>query len=354
VTAFAALIVTVQVLVVPVQAPDQPLKVDPAVTAAVKVTLLFWLKLAAQVAPQLMPAGELVTVPAPVPDLVTVSCTGTAEKLAVTAFAALIVTVQVLAVPVHDPDQPLKVDPAVATAVKMTLLFLLKLAAQVAPQLMPAGELVTVPAPVPDLEIVSCTGIAAKLAVTALAALMVTTQVVAVPVQAPVQPLKVEPAVAVAVRVTEVFCLNLTEQVVPQLIPAGALVTVPPPVPVLVTVKTLVGVKLAVTLLFVVMTTVQDVAVPVQATDQPLKVEPAAGVAVSTMLGDVLAYDALQVVPQLMAAGLLVTVPLPVPVFVTVSVPAAYPSIGIKTRPKSDHQHKRLTFDVDFIRISLL
>jgi hypothetical protein len=42
--------------------------VDPALAAAVKVMLLFRLKLAEQVAPQLMPAGELVMVPVPVPD----------------------------------------------------------------------------------------------------------------------------------------------------------------------------------------------------------------------------------------------------------------------------------------------
>lgn len=101
-------------LVVPVQAPDQPVNVDPAVAAAVKVTLLFRLKLAAQVTPQLMPAGELVMVPVPVPVRVMVNATGAGTKVAVTAFAALMVTEQVLAVPAQAPDQPLNVDPAVA------------------------------------------------------------------------------------------------------------------------------------------------------------------------------------------------------------------------------------------------
>jgi hypothetical protein len=157
VTVFALLIMTVQVLAVPVQAPDQPLKTESVVASAVKVTLLFWLKLVAQVAPQLMPVGELVTVPSPVPALVTVNGTRTAVKLAVTVFAAPILTVQVLAVPVQAPDQPLKVDPVVVAAVKVTLLFLLKLAAQVLPQLIPEGELVTVPLPVPDFVMVSVT-----------------------------------------------------------------------------------------------------------------------------------------------------------------------------------------------------
>ena len=53
--------------------------------------------------------------------------------------------------------------------------------------------------------------------------------------QAPDQPEKVELASGVAVKVTEVPWLNDAEQAVPQLIPAGLLVTVPAPVPVLVT-----------------------------------------------------------------------------------------------------------------------
>jgi hypothetical protein len=69
VTFRAALIVTVQVPV-PLQAPDQPVKVEPAVGAAVRVTDVPSAILAEQVLPQLMPAGEL-TVPVPVPALVT-------------------------------------------------------------------------------------------------------------------------------------------------------------------------------------------------------------------------------------------------------------------------------------------
>ena len=68
------------------------------------------------------------------------------------------------------------------------------------------------------------------MAVTVAAAVIGTVQV---PVPGhpvtPLQPVKVEPGAAVAVRVTEV--LKLAEQVKPQLIPAGALVTVPLPVP---------------------------------------------------------------------------------------------------------------------------
>jgi hypothetical protein len=50
-----------------------------------------------------------------------------------------------------------------------------------------------------------------------------------VPEQAPDQPVKTEPALAAAVSVTEVPLVNECEQVAPQLMPAGALVTLPEP-----------------------------------------------------------------------------------------------------------------------------
>ena len=60
-----------------------------------------------------------VTVPAPVTDFVTVKLY-TGIKVAVTDVAAVIVTVQ-MPVPEHPPpDQPEKVDPLAAKAVKVT------------------------------------------------------------------------------------------------------------------------------------------------------------------------------------------------------------------------------------------
>src|SRR5437016_14338491 len=70
-TARAALIVTLQVPV-PVQLPLQPVKVAPAAGAGVRVTTVPVVRAVEQVAPQEIPADELVTVPLPVPDLVTV------------------------------------------------------------------------------------------------------------------------------------------------------------------------------------------------------------------------------------------------------------------------------------------
>ena len=55
------------------QAPLQPVNVEPASGVAVNVTIVPDVNEAEQVAPQSIPAGELVTDPAPVPVFVTVS-----------------------------------------------------------------------------------------------------------------------------------------------------------------------------------------------------------------------------------------------------------------------------------------
>src|SRR5580704_4005986 len=69
-------------------------------------------------------------------------------KVAVTALAAVMVTLQV-PIPEQAPLQPAKVDPVAAVAVRVTTVPLLKLALQVLGQVMPAGLLLTEPAPVP-------------------------------------------------------------------------------------------------------------------------------------------------------------------------------------------------------------
>ena len=134
----------------PVHAPLQPVKVAPAAGVAVSVTAVPAANDAEQVVPQLMPAGALVTVPGPAPARLTVSAKDWRAKLAVTDVAAFIVTVQV-PVPEHPPPvQPVNVAPADGVAVSVTALPLLNDAVQVAPQLMPAGALVTVPGPAPE------------------------------------------------------------------------------------------------------------------------------------------------------------------------------------------------------------
>ncbi len=72
VTLCAWLSVTLQPAV-PEQAPLQPVKVEPLAGVAESVITLPAVKLAVHVLPHAMPAGVLVTLPLPVPDLVTVS-----------------------------------------------------------------------------------------------------------------------------------------------------------------------------------------------------------------------------------------------------------------------------------------
>jgi len=71
-TEVAAFVVTVHDDV-PLHPPDHPPNVALAAGAAVSVTTAPAEKLATQVVPQLMPDGLLVTLPEPLPEVVTVS-----------------------------------------------------------------------------------------------------------------------------------------------------------------------------------------------------------------------------------------------------------------------------------------
>jgi hypothetical protein len=64
------------VALVPLQPPDHPANLEPDLAAAVSLTDVPGVNFAAHVLPQLTPEGLLVTVPAPVPALFTVSWTG--------------------------------------------------------------------------------------------------------------------------------------------------------------------------------------------------------------------------------------------------------------------------------------
>ena len=131
------------------QSPPQPVKVSPPDGVAVRKTVVTLPKLSLQSLPQLIVPSLLVIVPEPVPDLATVSGPKVAELLneAETTFAPSIVSVQVGEVPLHDPPQPLKVCPLAAVAVSTTVVPLAMLLVQLPGQLMPDGELLTVPLP---------------------------------------------------------------------------------------------------------------------------------------------------------------------------------------------------------------
>jgi len=313
--------VTWQVGLVPVQAPLHSMKTDPAEGSAVRVTTVPTAKLAAQAVPQLIPAGLLVTVPLPLPVLLMVR--GKIRvKVAVTVFTASTVTWHTGLGPTHAPLHSVNTDPAAGSAVRVTTVPLVNPAVHVAPQSIPAGLLVTVPVPEPTFSTVRVgRGETLKVAVTDLAASMVTWQVLAVPEHAPVHPANMEPAEGEAVRVTTVPLTKFAEQVLPQLMPAGLDVTVPPPVPAFVTVSAGARAKVAVTDLAASMVTWQVPAVPEQAPLHPVKADPTAAVAVrvTTVPGAKLAeHD----VPQSIPSGLLVTLPLPAPAFVNVRVGA--------------------------------
>jgi hypothetical protein len=87
----------------------------------VSVTSVPELKLATQVAPQSIPAGDEVTVPAPPPTRFTVRENVGGTKVAVTVSAVFTVTVQVPVPEQPAPDQPVKIEPLPAAAVSVTV-----------------------------------------------------------------------------------------------------------------------------------------------------------------------------------------------------------------------------------------
>ena len=158
---------------------------------------------------------------------------------------------------------------------------------------------------------------ATKLALTDCAALIVTVQL-PVPLQAPPQADRLEPRPGVAVSVTIVPEAKFALQLLPeQLIPAGLLVTVPLPVALTDSAKLgVANVALTDCALFIV---TEQPPVPLHAPPQPESDWPDPGTAVAVSVTMVpTAKFALQVLAiQLIPAGLLVTVPLPVTVTVS-------------------------------------
>jgi hypothetical protein len=151
--------------VLPAQGPLLQLAKLPVVADANSVIEVPDAKVAVHVAPQSIPAGELVTLPVP-PfwTLVTVSVNvpdggggGGGGDGAEVSKAALTVTLLLIwrvqePVPVQPPPlQPAKRDPEAGTAVSVTVVPPENDREHVVPQLMPLGLLVTVPLPDPFL-----------------------------------------------------------------------------------------------------------------------------------------------------------------------------------------------------------
>jgi hypothetical protein len=191
-----------------------------------------------------MLAGALVTLPLPTPPsaMEIVWVLGTNE--AVTDRAPFIVRAQE-PVPVQEPPQPPNDWFAAGVAVRPTAMPAAKLAWQVPPlatplvmvQLMPAGELVTVPLPVPPPVTVTVWTSWLNEAVTGFAASATSWQL-PLPLQLPLQPPKLLVAPEVGVSVMTVPTGKSLEQVPPAAplvtvheMPAGLLCTEPLPLP---------------------------------------------------------------------------------------------------------------------------
>jgi hypothetical protein len=140
--------------------PLHPVKLELVFGVALRVTVSPGENPYLHVLPQLIPAGVLVTVPFPLFEsnlaIVRVLVTA-AVKVAVTVLPLSMINVHVLFEPVQSPLHPEKVEPERAVAVRVTMVPEAYVAEHVAPQLIPAGELVT--APLPDLVMVSVLGL---------------------------------------------------------------------------------------------------------------------------------------------------------------------------------------------------
>ena len=154
-------------------------------------------------------------------------------NVAVTEVSLDSVTLHVLVPEQPPPDHPPNVDPVFGVAVSVTAVPLAKLAMQVEPQLIPDGELLTDPPPAPASCTVNRGPLVAVLNVAVTEVLLdsVTLHVLVPEQPPPDQPTKVDPAFGVAVSVTAVPLAKFAVQVEPQVIPEGALLTDPPPVP---------------------------------------------------------------------------------------------------------------------------
>ena len=167
-----------------------------------------------------------MTVPLPSPLLLTVRV-NIGLNVAVTVLAALMVTVHIEPEEVVQPFQPVNANPEAAAAVRVTVVPLTNVSEQSEPHVIPDGFDVTVPLPASALFTVSAKLFSVKVAVTVLAAVWVTVQVRPATASQPLQLASVELAAGVAVSVTWESLRKEAQQLVPQLMPAGADVTVP-------------------------------------------------------------------------------------------------------------------------------
>ena len=254
------------------------------------------------------------TIPVPMPVKLTVRVR--VMNVAVQVRSVLIVTVVGLPLPHPVPLHPPKLDPPDAVAVSVTTSPLVNVSLHTPGQLMLPVPPLDVTVPLPET-IMSSVRTASNVAVQPTAADIVT--VPSAQSASPVHPAKVDVASGVAVSVTDVPTEYGSLQSPGHVIPAGLEVTVPDPVPAIVTASVFGGMRsnVAVQLRAAFIVTLPSVqsASPLH----PANVDPDAGAGMS-VTGVPSSYDSVQSLPQLIPAGLVVTVPEPVPVFDTVRV----------------------------------
>ena len=146
-----------------------------------------------------------MTAPAPEPALATDSAQVSGANDAVTDLAAVIDNVQVVAVPEHEPDHPVKIEPSPGTAVNVTDWPWVMSAEQSDAQSIPPTLEVTVPAaaPVTNTFAVNTHASGENPAVTDRAAVIDNVHVADAPEHEPDHPVKIEPSAGTAVSVTD-------------------------------------------------------------------------------------------------------------------------------------------------------
>lgn len=118
-TAVQLLLVSTVTLPVLLQSPDQLENVEPLSGVAVKLTVAAAVYVSLQSVPQLIPAGLEVTVPVPLPVLLTVSVTGaTGFKVKLAVHVRLFMYNKTVLLLAHAPDQPANEEVASAIGVK--------------------------------------------------------------------------------------------------------------------------------------------------------------------------------------------------------------------------------------------
>ncbi len=118
----AVVIDNVHVVDAPEQEPAHPVKIEPSAGVAVSVTDVPWSKPTEHAEPQSIPPTLEVTVPdaAPVANVFAVNIHDSGENPAVTDLAAVIDTVQEVAIPVHEPPHPVNTESSPGAAVSVT------------------------------------------------------------------------------------------------------------------------------------------------------------------------------------------------------------------------------------------